>query len=199
MKIPPPFNLLSNSKSFQEPLLRSPSLNRMGLHPARVRFAAACAGVRRKLSASGISGEDVDQLRKDGCAAIENFLPSDQFAALSEEVEAAISTAETTHPLPKNKKGGFGKKLPFPGGFDRFDGGTLNRFLDLGEDALPLSGEVASSGAFSKYSRVIFGLPMPASKISVYLTVQGDEDENEGCFTATPFSPASNSGISCAR
>ena len=178
MKIVPPFNLISNSKDFSEPLLGSPALNRAGLHVARVRTAAACVELRRRLAVRKTRDEEVRKLDNDGCVAIGNFLPAAQFARLSDEVEAAISSSEKNHPLPRRNDGGFGSKQAFSGGFDRFDGGTLNRFLHIDSTTLPESAAAARSGRFSDFSRAILGMPMPASKISIYLTVQGDEEEN---------------------
>jgi len=132
----------------------------------------------RRMLAAKSNDEAIKQLDEDGYAAITDFLPAGSFARLSDEVEESVVRAKSVRPLPRNRKHGLGAKQKFPGGFDRFDGGTLNRFLDIEPAAMPESDLAARSPRLHAFSRSILGMPMPRSKVSIYLTVQGDQEEN---------------------
>jgi len=108
---------------------------------------------------------------------INNFLPSGQFEALRDEVESLVRDMGHQHPLPVNDRVGFQPKQPFSGGFDRFDGGTLNRFLHIDPLVLPQTAAACHDPRLSSCSRQVIGLPMDHHKVDVYLTVHGEETE----------------------
>jgi hypothetical protein len=116
-------------------------------------------------------------LERDGFVVIQNFLPPSQFAALRDEVESRVGDVEHQHPMPVNNRVGFQPKQPFPGGFDRFDGGTLNRFLHIDPSVLPQAAAMCHDPRLSSCSRQVIGLPMDHHKVDVYLTVHGEESE----------------------
>jgi hypothetical protein len=74
-------------KSFSKnPILGSPALNRMGLHVARVRAAAAMAERRRARLAALLDPADRAAFDRDGIVIKRDFLPPDAFRALKDEV-----------------------------------------------------------------------------------------------------------------
>ncbi len=114
-------------------------------------------------------------LRRDGCLQVQNWLPPEAFAALRQELESAVAAVEATTPFPRNRREGYQRKRPFPGGFDRFDGGTLNRFLSIDAGAMPEAARFRQDPRLSGLSRTVLGLPMNPRQVEVYLTVHGKE------------------------
>ena len=165
------FTLLTRTKSFRDPWVGSPFLNNhWQLHRRRVQLAEGLCRWRRLLRPVEVSA-----LQRDGVIAIQNWLPADRFEALRDEVEQAVIDAERQHPIPPGERVGFQPNQPFPGGFDRFDGGTLNRFLHIDAFALPHAADFASDPRLSRCSRQVIGLPQQARKLDIYLTVHGEE------------------------
>ena len=163
--------LLTRTKSFRDPWVGSPALNRhWQLHRRRVQLAESLCRWRRLLRPV-----EVSDLQRDGVIAIRNWLPVDRFEALREEVEQAVADAERRHPITPGEQVGFQPKQPFPGGFDRFDGGTLNRFLHIDAAALPHAADFSGDPRLSRCSRQVIGLPQQARKLDIYLTVHGEE------------------------
>ena len=79
--------LATGAKSFRDnPVIGSPTLNRAGLHVARVRLAHRAAEWRRQRLQSLISEEDRANFERDGYVLKPNFLPAPEFAALKEQV-----------------------------------------------------------------------------------------------------------------
>ena len=91
------------------------------------------------------------------------------------EVETVVSRASRLHPVQDNTRPGFRPKQPFAGGFDRFDGGTLNRFLHIDPEQMPRAAAFSHDQRLSAGSRQIIGLPMNPRKLDIYLTVHGEE------------------------
>ena len=106
---------------------------------------------------------------------LKTFLPQPEFEALRDEVEAVVARASRLHPAPDNSRPGFRPKQPFPGGFDRFDGGTLNRFLHIDPEQMPRAAAFSHDQRLSAGSRQVIGLPMNPRKLDIYLTVHGEE------------------------
>ncbi|MCY3847851.1 MAG: phytanoyl-CoA dioxygenase family protein, partial [Cyanobacteria bacterium MAG COS4_bin_21] len=94
---------------------------------------------------------------------------------LRDEVETVVARASRLHPAPDNSRPGFRPKQPFPGGFDRFDGGTLNRFLHIDPEQMPRAAAFSHDQRLSAGSRQVIGLPMNPRKLDIYLTVHGEE------------------------
>jgi len=81
--------LVTGTKSFERNLvIGSRRLNEWGLHTARVALAHRLAGARRRKLANLISAEDREAFERDGVVVRRNFLPSQPFAALLDQVKA---------------------------------------------------------------------------------------------------------------
>lgn len=79
--------VLTGAKSFaNNPIIGSPLLNRLGLHPARMILAQGMAEVRRTPLAFSVSAEDRAAFRRDGFLVKENFLQAAHFEQLNDEV-----------------------------------------------------------------------------------------------------------------
>lgn len=78
--------LPTGAKAFcDNPVIGSPTLNRWGLHVARVRAADALARSRRKRLAHLVSAEDRAAFERDGFILRPNFLPQDAFDELKQQ------------------------------------------------------------------------------------------------------------------
>jgi hypothetical protein len=101
-------------------------------HAARIVAANWCNASRQILSASPMLRRGGERaLRDDGIAVLPDFLPRDAFEKIRSEAVEAMARAEQENPVRKRKERGFGAPEMHPWGFDRFDGGTLNRFVDI--------------------------------------------------------------------
>jgi hypothetical protein len=86
--------LATAAKSFRDnPILGNPTLNRAGLHVARMRAAAAMAALRRRRLASVIGREDAAALDRDGFVLKSDYLPRPVFAALRDQALALAAPA----------------------------------------------------------------------------------------------------------
>jgi hypothetical protein len=75
--------LATGAKSFADnPILGSPTLNRLGLHVWRLKTAHAFARSRRARLAHLVPAELRDEFDRNGIVVIPNFLPRDDFASL---------------------------------------------------------------------------------------------------------------------
>jgi len=79
--------ILTGAKSFADnPVIGSPLLNRLGLHPARMLLSRAMAEMRRAPLGFAVSAEDKAAFRRDGFLVKQDFLPDDHFKRLQKEV-----------------------------------------------------------------------------------------------------------------
>jgi hypothetical protein len=79
--------LVTGAKSFADnPILGSASLNRCGLHVARLRTAHALARQRRARLAHLLPSELREQFDRDGFVVIRDYLPSAEFRALQDNI-----------------------------------------------------------------------------------------------------------------
>ena len=79
--------LATGAKSFRDnPIIGSPTLNRAGLHVARVRLAHRIVEWRRGRLVSLVSGDDRAAFERDGFIVKRNFLPAPDYAAMKEQV-----------------------------------------------------------------------------------------------------------------
>ena len=164
-------SLLTRTKSFRDPWVGHPDLNRRWqLHRRRVQLAETLCIWRRLLRPAQLAS-----LERDGFVVLENFLAQPEFEALRDEVETVVARASRLHPPPDNSRPGFRPKQPFPGGFDRFDGGTLNRFLHIDPEQMPRAAAFSHDQRLIAGSRQVIGLPMNPRKLDIYLTVHGEE------------------------
>lgn len=172
-----PWSLLSTEKVFTNPWIGNPTANRLGLHVGRILLFDALDRLRWGLNSP--CEEDrkwIRQLRREGVVAIPDFLAPPQFSALQSEVIGVIRESLERFPPRANHRPGFGEKEPFGGiGFDRFDGGTLNRFVNLSRDLTPLALEAVQSERFSRLYAAAQGRKLPLSAVSLYYTRHGPE------------------------
>jgi hypothetical protein len=79
--------LATGAKSFADnPILGSESLNRRGLHVARLRLAHRLAWSRRRTLADAVTAEWRAQFDRDGYVEVRDFLPADDFARLRDRL-----------------------------------------------------------------------------------------------------------------
>ncbi len=79
--------LATGAKSFRDnPVIGSPTLNRAGLHVARMRLAYRMAERRRRKMAALVSDDDRAAFQQDGFVVKRDFLPAADFAAVTRQV-----------------------------------------------------------------------------------------------------------------
>lgn len=79
--------LLTGAKSFRDnPLIGSEKLNQRGLHVGRIKLARALADRRRARLAAAVDPADLAAFDRDGFVVKRDFLPSDIFVALREQI-----------------------------------------------------------------------------------------------------------------
>ena len=79
--------LATGAKSFRDnPVIGSPTLNRAGLHIARVKLARKATEWRRERLTSLISDEDRAVFERDGFILKPNYLPASDYSALKQQV-----------------------------------------------------------------------------------------------------------------
>lgn len=167
------YSIFTSMKVFSDPWVGHPGLNRMGLHRKRLKTAQAISRFRRAQTVR-VRDADEQHLMDQGFVAIENFLPADAFAAMQAECHAAAEAAAETTPIPdKPEVWGFGDSDRHDWGFDRFDGSTLNRFINPG----PLAKAFPRNPRFKRLARLVTGKTMSPRRNWLYQTVNGDEAE----------------------
>ncbi len=171
------FSLLTSSRSFDDPWIGNPDWVERGLHSARMRWAARCAAFRR-WQVSWRRSEFAEQFHRDGFLAIPGFLPTEQFSDLLKEATAVVGEVERDSPVEQNLKPGFQPQQSRSWGYDRFDGGTLNRFIQSTPERTPEVVRFARDPRLVDLSRVIVGLPANPVHVRIYQTINGDEEVN---------------------
>ena len=166
------YSIFTSMKVFSDPWVGHPGLNRLGLHRRRMRWARGCAALRRGQTVRARSPAE-EELLDQGCIAVENFLPEEEFAALSAEAHEAAAAAARSDPPPEPKTRGFGDPVDHDWGFDRFDGATLNRFIYPGPRALAF----ARHPQLRRFARLVTGRRLPPGRVQVYQTVNGDDSD----------------------
>jgi len=169
------YRIFSREKSFTHPWIGNPILNKLGLHTLRMKCAKSFNSFRynRSKQETGYA----EQIRRDGCIAIGNFLTKQEFVSLYQEVRTHIDTIIQTYPFPTNSHTGFQEKTEHEWGFDRFDGGTLNRLINIDARLLPHTANFTQKKLLDDLTRAVTGKQIKTSKIWIYQTVHGDEFE----------------------
>lgn len=122
--------------------------------------------------------EDERALRDNGIAVITDFLPDEEFRKVRDEAQQAVDIVEENVPIRQRREPGFGPQEPHAWGFDRYDGSTLNRFIDIQPASMPSTHALASSRRITRLCRVGLGVQRSPRRPMIYLTVNGDEDHN---------------------
>ena len=177
-------DIFSQRKDFQGGALGNPTLNQLGLHPLRMLATDGCLGIRRRLlqlkGTHASAASDLDGFFRDGVSVIHPFLPGEQFAAVHAEIKALTREKAAQHRLPENKhKPGFGDKQHFPGGFDRFDGSTLNRFFTIDDQQLPATSLAIRDPRLASLCELASGFAHRPERFFVYQTVQGNPENHD--------------------
>lgn len=174
-----PLALLTTEKSFAHPWIGNPRSNRLGLHVARIVVADAFDRVRWALHAPAPCDRGwIETLRRDGIVAIPEFLPAAQFATVRDEVMSSITDSLERFPPRSNTRPGFGSKEPFELGFDRFDGGTLNRYLSIGAST-PATRELIRGERFRRLYTSAQGRGVSPSALSIYYLRHGTTRDDQ--------------------
>ena len=155
----------------------NPTLNRLGLHPARIAVCNALLGLRRAQVAALGRPRDLAHLHRDGILVIPDFLPSDLYEQTRAEAHRHLDDLARDTPLPVPEQRGFGARRPFAGGFDRFDGGTLNRYAVIDRASTPACATAIRHPALVRLARAATGFRHRPGRFLLYQTVHG-EDEN---------------------
>ena len=130
------YSLLTSSRNFNDPWIGHAGLVEKGLHGYRMKSAEACAALRR-WQVSWRRNPYAKAVKENGYVAISDFLPADVFARLSAEVRQGADDVRKVAPIQENLKPGFQPQEHHAWGYDRFDGGTLNRFIKVDAQKLP--------------------------------------------------------------
>lgn len=170
----PVLRIFSSTKAFTDPWIGNATLNRFGLHPARIALADAATSLRRLLG--GARGEaTLRALRREGVSVAPDFLPREHFEAVRAEVRECVARAERWRSVQDVGDRGFGPKRPFDGGFDRWDGDTLNRFLFI---AASMPGTRAAARRLAQLGGFALGVRPSPDKVVIYQTVHGGDASN---------------------
>lgn len=168
------FEVLSRKKSFDNRWIGNENLNKAGLHSMRMRLADTCLAFRRFGQASHDNSFRVFQ--RDGIILLPNFLPADHFERLKAEALKQFQAAAVRAPIGNNiGHNGFGQKNFFEGGFDRQDGGTINRFLKISAKETPECFQFAQHIGLTALYRKAAGSRRHPEKFWLYQIVHGDE------------------------
>jgi hypothetical protein len=168
--------LFSNEKSYAHPWIGSPVGNRLGLHTARVRLAQCCAGVRRWRSGPA-EAELQQRLQRDGYLVIENALPPALYEAARAEFRELLATQARRVPVPPPHGKGFGAPVGNAWGFDRYDGGSLNRFVRMTADQPALSAAFGDDSALAARLRPLVGTRVSFDRFLAYLLMHGPQGQ----------------------
>jgi len=171
--------ILRSEKSFSHPWVGQPWLNALGLHLLRVKGSDASVALRLRRARASAGPEAqrvVRALERDGVAVCPGFLPEPEYQALAHEVSALLAELARGVPLPTDPDHGFGPKRPFAGGFDRFDGGSLNRFVAIDARTPHSSGLVRSERVLGLCEAATTLRPA-SSKFWIQQLIQGGDDD----------------------
>jgi hypothetical protein len=172
-------DIFGKQNAFSTPWVGSPRMNRWGLHGARIAVTDGALQLRRlHVKLQGAPAE-LATLEREGVLVVPDFLPAAELEAVRSEAHRlrALAAARRAEPRVATTRG-FGPKLPFEGGFDRFDGGTLNRFFDIDAATAPALHAAVRSERLATLCRAAVGFPHQPRRFSLYLTIAGDERQN---------------------
>ena len=170
------FIVFTNEKNFAHRVIGSRRLNRMGLHLLRIVLSDTLY-LLRTLPFALLHPVLWFRFVRDGFVVIDNFLPPSDAEALRREYDAASRRYWADNPLQRLGERGFGPKHVRRGGFDRYDGDSANRFIDIAPE-----GEIrkvfCASWHMTSLCLALFGTLNRFRKHSIYELVHGDEALN---------------------
>lgn len=176
MQINPLVSIFSSSKDFRAPWIGNHRLNRMGLHLLRMQMADLLHRLRHVQRPAAQRWPRLQTLRREGVVVLPDFLPEHAFRSLREEARSRLEQSLEQHPPAPAKTVGFGPKQPFNGGFDRYDGDTLNRFLDIQAGQSPEAFRVVRNDRLLALCSAAQTRPASPEKFSLYYTRSGNGD-----------------------
>lgn len=162
--------ILSNEKAFRG-LLGNPTANRLGLHVARIIVSDLMLFLRRA-PFSWLAYKHYRAFSKNGVVMIENFADPTAFAAICQDVKQALNDQAIT---PDTGITGFGQKHIHAHGFDRYDGSSLNRFVEI--DQYPHLTALFKSSKMNRLTLALFGM-LNRKQYYVYELKHGDHAKN---------------------
>ncbi len=171
-------SVFTREKSFADPWVGHAGLNRLGLHRHRIALARAMLGLRRALRetfSGGARGAVAQMLDTDGVAVLPNFLAEEVFARTQGEARQLMVNADRLEPRQTGSRPGFQTKINRPFGFDRHDGGTLNRFIPIDPIDTPACYGATDDSRLSEAALAITGGPWRPGKWWVYETLQAGD------------------------
>ena len=89
-------SIFSSAKEFNEYGISSPQLNSQGLHAFRISLAQEKYHEKLNSLSNIISQQEIDFFKNNGYLCIENFLPNEQFEAISSVVEKMVRDTQCT-------------------------------------------------------------------------------------------------------
>lgn len=170
-------SVFSRQQHFNDHWVGHPGLNRAGLHLVRLALATTCYQMRVALRHQSSQNALRHAFRKQGFVIVPNFLPATEFAALQTASRELATDIDQQQPFQSFGEQGFGNKHPFNGGFDRFDGATLNRFYQLPINQIAFN-YFLQSLHLQQLVASITGTPFLAERCWLYKVRHGDEHNN---------------------
>lgn len=171
------FEILGPRKDFGGRWIGNTTLNRLGLHPARIAVSNVLLRLRRAQIAPLGGPEALTRVARDGVAVIPDFLPRDLHERTRAEAHRRMDAIARERPLPEPEQRGFGARRPFTGGFDRFDGGTLNRYVAIDRDNTPACAAAIRDANLVRLSSAAAGFRHRPGRFWIYQTVHSKDEE----------------------
>ena len=171
------FKIFTSHKSFALPVIGSPTLNKLGLHTARIRLANLFLSFRRFQVAGFARPSEYKTFQKDGIVVLEDFLPEEDFKDLVQQLKNTINSIDESHPIQNYGDLGFGQKHIFDWGFDRYDGNTLNRFYTIKSDQNSIQAFI-NHPKLKQLTTLFAGTYHDPSKYLLYKLFHGKENGN---------------------
>lgn len=171
-------SLISNTKSFHDRWIGAPQLVTAGSHSARLRVTQGLRSFRRAMGKKrerASNAEIIRQLDTNGFVTVKNFLPKDTFDSLRAEVQQLAGAVEQDHPIRIGENEGFQPKIDTEFGFDRYDGSTLNRFIQQSAHTMPHVCDFCKNPELNALTSAITGTSFKPRKAWIYQTIHGEE------------------------
>lgn len=169
--------IFSRNQHFTDPVLGHTGLNKAGLHLFRLQLASLCFHWRRLLHTVPEHIAARRQLAKQGYLLLPNFLPPTEFSQLQQEIRQKIARTDAAVPIQYFNEQGFGEKHAFDGGFDRYDGTTLNRFYQIQPEDSALQ-RLTTSPRLLSLLRCLAGMKTRPEQLMLYKVIHGAQQDN---------------------